>query len=63
MVCREYMVNRHCVWCSIVGSVKWDNMQNEPHGIVKEKVNGKYVCWVKQVGIDTPSSEKPGILS
>ena len=62
MVCREYMVDRHCVWssmvcreymvdrqfvcCSMVGSVKWDNVQNESHGRIKEKGNEKYVCWV-----------------
>ena len=62
MVCREYMVDRHCVWCSMVGLVKWDNVQNESHGCIKEKGNEKYVCWVQQGGIDTPSSEKSGIL-
>ena len=31
-VCREDMVNRHCVWCSMVSSVKWDNVQIEAHG-------------------------------
>ena len=62
MVCREYMVDRHCVWCSMVGSVKWDNVQNESHNHIKEKGNEKYVCWVWQEGIDTPSGEKLGIL-
>ena len=62
MVCREYMVEQHYVWCLMVGSVKWDNVQNESHGRIKEKGNEKYVCWVLQEGIDTPSGEKPGIL-
>ena len=62
MVCREYMVDRHCVWCLMVGSIKYDNVQNESHGRIKEKRNEKYVCWVQQVGIDTSSGEKPGIL-
>ena len=44
MVCREYMVDRQCVCCSMVGSVKWDNVQNESHGRIKEKGNEKYVC-------------------
>ena len=39
MVCREYMVDRHCVWCSMVGSIKWDSIQNESHVRIKEKVN------------------------
>ena len=43
MVCREYMVDRHRVWCSMVGSVKWDNVQNESHGRIKEKGNEKYM--------------------
>ena len=46
IVCREYMVDRHYVWCSMVGLVKWDNVQNESHGFIKEKGNEKYVCWV-----------------
>ena len=25
------MVGRHYVWCSMVGSVTWDNVQNESH--------------------------------
>ena len=25
------MVNRHCVWCSMVSSIKWDNVQIEVH--------------------------------
>ena len=25
-VCHEDMVNRHYVWCSMVSSVKWDNV-------------------------------------
>ena len=40
MVCRGYMVDRHYVWCSMVGSVTWDNVQNESHGFENEK----YVC-------------------
>ena len=31
-VCHEDMVNRHCAWCSMVSSVKWDNVQIEAHG-------------------------------
>ena len=49
MVCREYMVDRHCVWCSMVGSVKWDNIQNESHSYIKEKGTEKYMCWVARV--------------
>ena len=41
MVCREYMVDRQCVCCSMVGSIKWDNVQNESHGRIKEKRNEK----------------------
>ena len=44
MVCREYMVDRHYVWCLMVGSIKWDNVQNESHSRIKEKGNEKYVC-------------------
>ena len=29
--------DRHCVWCLMVGSVKWDNVQNESHDRIKEK--------------------------
>ena len=39
MVCREYMVDQHYVWYSMVGSVKWNNVQNESHGHIKEKGN------------------------
>ena len=46
----------------MVGSVKWDNVHNESHGCIKEKGNEKYVCWLKQGGIDTHSGEKLGIL-
>ena len=34
-VCCEDMVNRHYVWCSMVSSVKWDNVQIEAHGCIK----------------------------
>ena len=44
MVCREYMVDRQCVWCSMVGSVKWDNVKNKSHGRIKEKRNEKNTC-------------------
>ena len=44
MVCREYMLYRNGVWCSMVGSIKWDNVQNESHDSIKEKENKKYVC-------------------
>ena len=37
MVCRGYMVDQHCVWCLMVGSVTWDNVQNESHGFKNEK--------------------------
>ena len=30
-VCHEDMVNRHYVWCLMVSSVKWDNVQIEAH--------------------------------
>ena len=30
-VCCEDMVNRHCVWCSIVSLVKLDNVQIEAY--------------------------------
>ena len=30
-VCCEDMVNRQCVWCSMVSSVKWDNVQIEAY--------------------------------
>ena len=57
MVCRGYMVDRHYVWCSMMGSVIWDNVQNESYGFKNEK----YVCWEKQVGVDPPQGEQPGI--
>ena len=31
-VCHEDMGNRHCVWCWIVSSIKWDNIQIEAYG-------------------------------
>ena len=34
MVCRRYMVDRHYVW--MVGSVTWDNVQNELYGFENE---------------------------
>ena len=37
-VCREDIVNRHCVWCSMVSSVKWVNFQIEAHGCMARKV-------------------------
>ena len=36
------MVDRHYVWCSMVGLVKLDNMQNESHGF--ERNENKYTC-------------------
>ena len=33
-VCRKDMINRHCVWCSMVSSIKWDNVQIEAHGCI-----------------------------
>ena len=56
MVCREYIVDRHCVWCSMVGLVKWDNVQNEPHGHIKEK-------GIENMCVRYSTGEKPGILS
>ena len=31
MGCHGDMVDRHCVWCSMVDSVTGDNVQNESH--------------------------------
>ena len=36
MVCRRYMVDQHYVWCSMVGSVTWDDVQNESHNFENE---------------------------
>ena len=43
-VCQEDMVNRHCVWCSKVSSVKWDNLQIEAHGCIKIIIIINFVC-------------------
>ena len=37
MGCHGFMVVRHCVWCLMVDSVKWDNVQNESHDFENEK--------------------------
>ena len=39
MVCHGYMVDRRCVLCSMVGSVTWDNVQNESHDFKKKMKN------------------------
>ena len=38
MRCHGDMVDRHCVWCSMVDSVIGDNIQNESHGFENEKI-------------------------
>ena len=62
MVCRGYMVDRHCVWCLMVGSITWDNVQNESHGLKKKNEN---MCvGHSKLGVDLsplPQGERPCI--
>ena len=62
MVCREYMVDRHSVWCSMVGLVKWDNIQNESHGCIKEIGNEKYVLGIASKDRYPPWVKNPVFL-
>ena len=52
------MVDRHYVWCSMVGSVTWDNVQNESHGF--ERNENKYTCVGRsKMGVDPPPPPPP----
>ena len=55
MVCQGYMVNQHCVWCSMVDSVTWDNVQNELHGFENEKCVLGIASW----GRSSPKVKDP----
>ena len=51
------VIIHHHYW--VVGLVTLDNVRKISHGCISMNI---YVCWVEQVGIDTPSSENPGLV-
>ena len=55
------MVDRHYVWCLMVGSVTWDNVQNESHGF--ERNENKYTCVGRsKMGVDSPRVKDPNLF-